>query len=216
MQKSLLVPIIIYFSTLVSVASYGANETLNRISKKYQSAGIVDMAVEKVVRLELQGRETNYKGHIFLAKGKFRWENTTPEETLLIFDGKNIWSVNKLPKELGGTLQIARGRVDKKNRSQILISSLLSGDVNRNFKVETETILNGVNRVHLKPLKSDIQVSNLNIVIDSKSELLSEISFNDDLGNQTIMKFSDVKFSKKADNKKFNYQPPSGAQVTDL
>lgn len=194
----------------------GSNETFQKVFAKYRAAKMVDMSVEKTVKLELQGRETKYQGHIFLANGKFRWENSFPEETLLVFDGSIIWSVQTPPKELGGKPQIARGKVDKKNKSQILISTLLSGDLEKNFKVVKETKENGFAILEVSPLGNDLQVKSLNLSIDQKNQTLSEISYKDDLGNQTIMAFSKINFLKKADEKKFKYQPPKGAQVTDL
>ncbi len=194
----------------------GSNETLQKISSKYRSAKMVDMSVEKTVKLELQGRETKYQGHIFLANGKFRWENSVPEETLLVFDGSTIWSIQTPPKDFGGKPQIARGKVDKKTKSQILISTLLSGDLEKNFKVLKETKENGIAKIEVSPVGNDLQVKSLNLSIDLKNQTLSEISYKDDLGNQTIMAFSKINFLKKADEKKFKYQPPKGAQVTDL
>ncbi|HEX7674521.1 MAG TPA: outer membrane lipoprotein carrier protein LolA [Bdellovibrio sp.] len=204
----------------ISVSGFAAkpkaNETLQKLSKNYRTAKLVEMSVEKTVKLELQGRETKYEGTIFVANGKFRWENTKPENTLLIFDGTTIWSVQYPPKEFGGAPQVARGKVDKKTKSQILISSLLGGDIEKSFKVVKEDKSGDTSKIQVEPQGGDLQVKSLNLVIDTKKKQLTEISYQDDIGNLTTMKFSDIKFSKKADNSKFKFQVPKDAQVTDL
>jgi len=192
------------------------SETLQKVSQSYRSAKLVEMDVEKTVKLELQGRETKYQGKIYLANGKFRWENTTPEETLLVFDGTTIWSVQTPPKEFGGAPQIARGKINKKTKSQILISSLLGGDLNEKFKVVKESKDKESTTLEVAPKGNDLQVKSLNLVVDNKKSQLKELSYKDDLGNQTTMKFSKIQFMKKADNSKFKYQPPKGAPVTEL
>ena len=175
------------------------------------------MSVEKTVKSELLGKETKYQGQIFLANKKFRWENTTPEKTLLVFDGQTIWSEQTPPKEFGGTVQVAKGKVDKKTGTHILVSSLLSADLEKHFKVLKEEKLEGsLVRLDIEPKSGDLNIQSLKVVLDTKTSEMKEISYKDEIGNLTIMKFSDLKFSKKEKNSLFKYQPPKGAQVTDL
>jgi len=199
-----------------AIAAEKSNGSLQSISRKYRATKLVEMTVQKTVKLELQGRETKYDGKIFLSSGKFRWENETPEKTLLVFDGTTIWSIQYPPKEFGGEPQIARGKVDKKTRSQILISSLLGGDLQKNFKVTSEKKDGDTSTLEVAPLGNDLMIKTMSLVIDTKKVQLLEISYKDDIGNVTKMKFSDIKFKTSAKNSLFKYQPPKGAQVTNL
>lgn len=171
------------------------------------------MKVEKSLKSELLGKETRHSGKIFLANGKFRWENTVPEETLLVFDGKTIWSIQTPPKEFGGEPQIARGKVDKKTKSQILIASLLGEDLEKSFKVVKD---DKSGNIEVAPKGNDLTVKSLNLVIDTKKSELKEVSYKDEIGNVTTLKFSDIQFKSKANNKLFQYTPPKGVPVTDL
>ncbi|MFS4458863.1 LolA family protein [Bdellovibrio sp. HCB2-146] len=195
------------------VAHAAPNKTLKALSKHYRSAKLVEMKVEKTLKSELLGKETRHSGKIFLANGKFRWENTVPEETLLVFDGSTIWSVQVPPKEFGGEPQVAKGKVDKKTKSQILIASLLGEDLEKNFKVVKDD-KNG--NIEVAPKGNDLTVKSLNLSIDTKKSELKELSYKDDIGNLTTIKFSDIQFKSKANNKLFQYQPPKGAQVSEL
>ncbi|MGZ3774927.1 MAG: LolA family protein [Pseudobdellovibrionaceae bacterium] len=175
------------------------------------------MDVEKTVKSELLGKETKYIGKIYLANGKFRWENFTPEKTLLIFDGATIWSEQTPPKELGGPVQVAKGKVDKKTRSHILISSLLGGDLEKTFKVDNVEKADGLIKLKATPIKEGLDVKSLEVLIDPSNDTMKSISYKDEIGNLTTMKFSGLNFSsKKNKSNLFKYQPPKGAQVTDL
>lgn len=197
-------------------ASAEQGEALQKVAKKYRSAQLVEMNVEKTVKSELLGKETKYLGKMFLANGKFRWENETPEKSLIVFDGTTIWSEQTPPKEFGGQVQVAKGKVDKKNRSHILISSLLGADVLKNFKVDKQESLNDSVKLHVTPKGTELTVKSLQLIIDVKENILQKISYTDDIGNLTTLSFSNVKFLKKQKNILFKYQPPKNAQVTDL
>lgn len=198
----------------MTLAATGA--ALQDVSQKYRDTKLVEMNVEKFVKSEFLGKETKYVGKIYLTKGKFRWENTTPEKTLLVFDGAVIWSEQTPPKELGGSIQVGRGKVNKKTGSHILISSLMGAELGKNFKAVKEEKEGDLLKLDLVPLKEDLTVKSLQVVIDPKDNTLKEISYKDDIGNLTTLSFSGIKFLKKEKKNLFKYQPPKGAQVTDL
>ncbi|WP_374031578.1 outer membrane lipoprotein carrier protein LolA [Bdellovibrio bacteriovorus] len=216
MLRSTLSLVLTFLFSLSAMAAVTGNGALQKVAKKYRTTKLVEMNVEKTVKSELLGKETKYDGKIYLANGKFRWENTKPEETLLVFDGKTIWSVQVPPKEFGGPVQVAKGIVDKKTKSHILISSLLGEDLNKNFKILKEEKDGELVNIEVQPLNDGLTVKSLKLTVKSKDNILQTISYLDDIGNLTTMKFSDVKFLKKENKKLFKYQPPKDAQVTDL
>lgn len=199
-----------------SVVFAEVGSALKTLSKRYRDAALVEMNVEKLVKSELLGKQTIYQGKIFLMKGKFRWENSTPEKTLLVFDGTTIWSEQTPPKEFGGPVQVAKGKVDRKTTSHVLISSLLGADLEKNFKVLKNKKEGNLLLLELAPLQPDPAFKLLNVKINSSENTLQEVAYEDDIGNLTTLKFSDIQFQKKSKTQLFKYQPPKGAQVTDL
>ncbi len=216
MIRSLKIVLSILLFVTGAQASAAGYEALDKVAKKYRASKLVEMTVEKTVKSELLGKETKYDGKIFLANGKFRWENTKPEETLLVFDGKTIWSVQVPAKEFGGPVQVAKGVVDKKNRSQILISSLLGEDLKKSFKVVKEKKDGDTVHLDVQPRNGDLPMKSLRLFVDARIDTLKSISYLVDIGKLTTMDFSYVKFLKKENKQLFKYQPPKGAQVTDL
>ncbi|WP_413582983.1 LolA family protein [Bdellovibrio sp. HCB288] len=202
--------------SLNAFAAEKSNTTLKKISQKYRSAKLVEMNVEKVDKLALQGRENKYVGTIAISSGKFRWENTTPEKSLLVFDGTTIWSVQYPPKEFGGDPQIGRGKVNKKNKSQTIIATLLGGDLQGNFKVTKEDTEGDKSTLSVAPIKEDLVIKDIKLVVNTKKTIVEQISYKDDVQNITTMKFSDVKFKNSVKKSLFKYEPPKGVPVTDL
>lgn len=211
--KVLLFSVFFISSTFAATEGTGA---LQKITKKYRNTKVVEMNVEKTVRSELLGKETRHEGKIFLGSGKFRWENSKPEKTLLVYDGKTIWSEQTPPPEFGGPVQVARGKVDKKTKSHLLLSTLLGTDMKKNFKVLSEKKDGDILTVEVRPLKDDLNAQEMSLRLDTKNNVLSEVSYKDDIGNLTTLTFWNVNFLKTEKKNLFKYQPPKGAQVTDL
>jgi outer membrane lipoprotein carrier protein len=192
---------------------------LKAVSKKYQGAGLVEMLVEKTVKSELMGKETKYLGKISLSAGLFRWENTQPEKSLLVFDGQNIWNEQASSPDFPGETQVARARVDKKNKSKILISSLMGRvSIFENFKILKEEKVGDLLTYSIQPKVNDLNISQLRLSLSAKEKKVVEISYQDDVGNTTEMKFSSIDFKKKTSSSRnlFKYTPPKGAQVTNI
>lgn len=207
------------FTVLLFVGAFAfsaGNDALQKVTIKYRASQLVEMNVEKLVKSELLGKETKYIGKIYLANGKFRWENSSPEKSLLVFDGSTIWSEQSPSKEFGGPVQVAKGKVDKRTRSHILISSLFGGSLEKSFKVGKSEKSGDLIRLDVVPKNSDLSVQSLQVVIDPANSTMKAISYKDDIGNLTTMNFSNVKFLNTNKNKLFKYQPPKNAQVSDL
>lgn len=192
---------------------------LNDILKKYRTAALVKMSVTKTVKSELMGKETKFKGLIYFMSGKFRWDNETPEKTQLIFDGQTIWNVQHPPAELPGPLQVAKTKLDKQTKKQILVSTLISAvDISENFKIKTVAgsgEKDAATQYTLEPKTKELGVSDLKLKAGVK-KVINEISYKDDVGNTTTIQFENVEFMKSPQKDLFKYSPPKDAQVTNL
>jgi outer membrane lipoprotein carrier protein len=191
--------------------------TLKLVTKRYRKSEMVEMHVEKTVRSDLMGKETRYVGKIMISSGLFRWENDLPEKSLIVFDGTTIWNEQSPPPEFPGNVQVAKARVDKKNKSQILVSSLLgTGSLFENFNILKETKDGDAYSYLVEPKTKDLAIKDLEITVSKPKKEVMEISYKDDVGNVTTMKFSSIEFKNKKNKNLFRYTPPKGAQVTNL
>lgn len=197
--------------------STSAVTVLKEVSKKYRSSKIVKIVTEKKVTSELLGSTTIYKGEIYLSQGKFRWENVTPEKTLLLFDGEIIWTVQYPPEDLGGPVQVAKAKLDKNTKSQILISILIGeGSIEKNFKIVSETSDKQILIVELKPLSGDLLVKGLTLDVELKTKQIRKITYKDDVDNKIEIQLEKTEFISKDKKDLFKYKIPKDAQVTNL
>lgn len=204
----------VYFTV---TAAKQSPRLLNTVIKKYRAAGLVEMDANKIFKSELLDKKTESAGKIYLAKEKFRWDIEQPDKTQLIFDGITIWSVQHPSKEFPGALQVAKAKLDKKTQKQILISTLFTpGSLGKNFKIVNFSKADGFETYTFDPLTKEFSLKELQLKLNAKDQFVSELSYKDDVGNETHIQFSNVNFKTSTDLKLFKYAPPKGAQVTDL
>lgn len=190
---------------------------LKEVSKKYRNSKLVKIETDKKVTSELLGKTTHYKGVIMLSQGKFRWENETPEQSLLLFDGETIWNVQYPPKDLGAQIQVAKAKLDKNTKSQILISTLIGKEpINKNFKILNEERTNNVLSISLQPLSGDLRVKDLTLDVDVSTKEIQKISYKDDVDNKTEIVLNKTEFISKENKSLFKFKIPKDAQVTNL
>lgn len=213
LSLSFLAVTFICFSTAFAKA---ANKNiLSDVSAKYRKSNLVTIQLVKTVKSNLLGKETKYKGTVFLATNKFRLNIEEPEKSQVIFDGKTIWSVQYPPKELPGPVQVAKSKLDKNTKKQILLSTLISKDgIKENFKITKEEKVDSGTRISLVPLKNELNIKTLDVVV--KGNKISSISYADDVGNTTFFEFEKTEFSSKSSGQIFKYKIPKDAQVTNL
>lgn len=176
-----------------------------------------EIQVEKEVYSELMDRRTQTKGVLSLSKGKFRWLLQEPENSLLLFDGKVLWTEQK-NGVTGEAPLVTRMKLDQAARNQILVKLLEGrGQLTARFQIRRVEINNDKDKVFdLEPRVKDPTVNNLRLVVGPKKSKILSISYTDDVGNETTLKIGDVKKNKKIDPSIFQYKPPAGSQVTEL
>lgn len=200
-----------------SSQSIKKSSTLEQALKKYSTYKLVQMDVLKTVKSEMMGRETKYNGKMALTKGKFRWENMSPEHTLLVFDGQNIFNVVFPDPRLQSQTQVSKSKLNGNGRKQLLVSALMDPSVfKKRFKVgsEVHTDFGKKSQVELLPASDDLAIERLSVKLENKN--IVELSYKDDIGNIVTMNFKNIRFLNSYDRKMFEYRIPSGAQVNNL
>lgn len=214
-NKKLPLYLLIAISIPINFVFAASKNALIEVTSKYRKSNLVTIQLVKTVKSNLLGKETKYKGTVYLASNKFRLNIDEPDKNQIIFDGKTIWNVQYPPKELPGPVQVAKSKLDKNSKKQILISTLIAKDgIKENFKVTKEEKLDEGTKVTLVPLKNELNIKNLDVVI--KNNKISSINYSDDVGNLTTFVFEKTEFSTKNSTQLFKFKVPKDAQVTNL
>lgn len=208
---------------LFSFSAFAAEGSVwESVAEKYRSSAMTKMDMAKTVKSDFSG-EKNFDGKMFLAKGLFRMDIEKPEKSSVVFDGKYLWSEQAASADFGGQAQVTKTKIDKKSESQLLVTKVFEkGVLQKLFKIESEKKVKDekykkeIVLIKARPTGKDLNIKLLILGVDAEAKLVTEIGYIDDIGNQTIMRFSNVEFISDKDKKLFKYEPPKGAQVTNL
>ena len=210
-----------YLSLGTVISTSGAAEAvpsdLIATIQVYRKAESLLFEVRKTVKNPMLEKETTFKGIIKLLKGKFYWETTEPEKSLLIYDGKLLWSVQYPPQEFkDAPLQVAKMNLKAQKKSPLILSDLFgTRPFGQIFKVEAKSKNGNIVEYNLKEKKSDTGLKNLVIKVDNKAQRIVSLSYLDEVDNETRIDFRSTQFDIKIRQGLFSYKPPQNAKVTE-
>lgn len=166
--------------------------------------------VEKKVHSGQLGGTSDSKGEIYLAKGKMRLELSSPDKTLLVFDGTTAWQEAEFDDGSQKRIIVTKIKGSSLKRDSALLAALLGRqNLLKNFKIAHQ---NG-DQIELKPTDKDSEVVSLRIEIHGDN--LKSIAFTDSLDNEVSFVFSDLE-EQQVSSRKFRYKPPKGAEVSEV
>jgi chaperone LolA len=167
--------------------------------------------VEKAVHSGTLGSTEKSSGEIYFAQGKMRLELTTPDRILLVYDGSMAWQESEFDDGSKKRVIVTKIQGRRLRQNSTLLATLLGHrDVLKDFKISKQK----GDEFDLAPVKAkNADVKSLQLVIHG--DTLKSISFTDSLDNEVSFKFDDLE-EQKVSAKKFKYEPPKGAEVSDV
>ncbi|ELA08785.1 outer-membrane lipoproteins carrier protein [Moraxella macacae 0408225] len=136
----------------------------------------------------------------------FRWHTTGNAEQLVIADGHTLWIYDK------DLQQATRQSVNSQMGDTPAL--LLSGDpakIAANFKVTQPDV--NKNYYVLQPKSSNANFKSLSLSFSHGNPVMMVL--NDNLGQTTNIKFSNVKRNMNVEASQFTFSPPKGVDVID-
>ncbi len=147
--------------------------------------------------------------------GRFRWETTEPDHSLVLADGKNLWLVD-YPREEDEKPNIIKAANPKHSQPHAVVAFLLSeGKISDDFSVTKEEGKDGdLVSLSLKPKDKASQIHWLKLSVNKSESEIEKISFEDTVGNITDLSFKNIRFDQKLEDSQFKFKAPKGADVT--
>lgn len=142
----------------------------------------------------------------FVRPGKFRWEYRKPYEQLIVGDGAKFWlydvdleqvTVKKLDAALGSS------------PAAVLAGS---NEIERGFVLQDLGEKGGLDWLEAVPKAQDTSFENIRMAFDAQSQLVV-MELHDNFGQNTVLRFSDMKRNPPLPAKLFQFTPPKGADV---
>lgn len=192
------------------------SKRLDKASAFLNGKKVSRLDVEKTVVSDLLNKTMISKGEIFLGDGKFRWETTEPEKSLIVFDGKTVWTMQTAPAGLEGPAQVTKASLTAKSKDQILVKLLSGGKISSKFRLLGSEKNDEGTVLKMEPVKPDVTVKNFFLILGGKPERLQEIRYTDDVGNLTKIRILKNEAVKKPSASLFEFQVPKDAEVNEL
>lgn len=164
----------------------------------------------KVQISKVMGGQKVHEGEIIIGSDKFRIETKVPDLHQIIFDGRQIWSIQHPPPEFGGDVEVSRLKMNDRNQQHFVLFQVLKGRIRGVYKVSSKK-----SRHLLRAIRKTTQPQEIEIVVDSKNAP-EEIAWTDEIGNRTEFKIKQVEFHIPKDDSLFSYKPPKNIKVMEM
>src|SRR5690606_10700579 len=154
--------------------------------------------IEKTVELVLLGETTKSTGKIQLAGGSLRVELGEPDNSLIVFNDKEIWMVSPTPKELGGKLQVSKiVSKDMQKQARAPLALLLAIETPRDqIEMNKQKLHDSRVDATLTPRTSkrfaDLSQVKVNLTLADKNH--HELVIVDEIENETKIKVLEARF----------------------
>jgi outer membrane lipoprotein-sorting protein len=187
--------------------------------RRYQLAKAVKVELKKTVKLALLDEEKNSEGNLILSNGRLKLEILKPEPSTVIVNKNLIWVISPTSKDLGGKTQVMKISSSSLKKQAKAPLAILIGRPSAwdQFKVESKTEDENTAKYVLKPKdpKEMNEMVVLKITVDKKNVELRDLSYSDDLDNETRFDFKAADFKVDIKDDAFDYVPPKNAELTE-
>lgn len=185
---------------------------------RYREAQFVEMDIEKKVSLALLDRTRESKGRAYFSKGKLRLETKEPDPSLIIVDESAIWIQTPPVPGLSENYQVTQIVSERaQDRSRSPLAMILSDDSAMDlFNQDEKTVQGKIKEYVFLPKNPSLlpDVQKLKIKLNSDEKIILEISYTDELSNETSFSFAQVKFRKSKKPEIFKYVRPKNSEIT--
>jgi len=193
----------------------GASETqsaqkiLEDMTLTYSQVNYMKNSFERVETSQLLGTKKKTKGNIEYSKKKIRVEFKKGSKDLFIRGEKYFWHVGEDGDVLMGSVERAVPNVFV---SIFTDPGVWKGLGTKHLNVPEKNIAH----LEVDPKGQFPSIEKMKLKINTKKRTLLEVSYTDDIGNQTDIKFNNNRFFPKSKPNRFQYQIKKTDKVTKI
>lgn len=202
--SKLIIPTIL--STAVCAQAQAALPVLlEQVQKEYKKSAGIEAEYDQVTSIKSTKTEKKSQGKIWIKHpNKLRWETISPDQNILISDGKFFWFYTP-PFEKGD-----RGQVIIKKSAQVqtrFLNALLSGSFD--FSGSKTTIQKKTETVFLLSPSVDEagDVKTAEVMINPQTRKIEKVALVHTSGNETTIELKEIKLVKKLADSLFQFVP---------
>jgi outer membrane lipoprotein carrier protein len=200
----IILSIILAFASLAIAANNSSTIAANNLITIFNKTNTISSKFKQIVK-DSSGQiiATSTGSMIIQRPNRFRWDTQTPMAQLAIADGQQVWlyqpdleqvTISKMSHEIGQT------------PLAILSGSITS--LQQNFVIEQTN----PNEFTLTARKNAVPFHQVILLFD-KQERLSQMQLKDELGQTTVLYFTDLKINAAVAKNSFSFAVPKGVDV---
>jgi outer membrane lipoprotein carrier protein len=161
--------------------------------------------------IDQDGRELQETRALLLMEkpARFRWAVTEPYEELTVTDGETLWHYEP---DLG-QVTIQRFEDEEADRRPVMLLNGNAESIRESYDVSSTNMGGDLMRFILIPRNTDRLFERLSLTF--KGPVLEEMQFEDSLGQQTSLTFSEVNRNVPLEASNFSFTPPTGIDIID-
>lgn len=224
-QLVFLTAVVLTFIVLLNI--FGANsalaatrpsidEVINRLQQTYEKTQDFKAGFSQATTIRSIKKTDIEEGAVYFKNPKnMLWSYTKPKAKKLVINSRKAWLY--LPQEKVAYVQEAENIF--KSRTLIRFLSGL-GKLKDDFAIKyaepNALDKQGNYLLILTPLEKDPSLYPFRITVDKNSSLILQASFEDALGNSTVVKFSNTVTNTGLSEKLFQFKPPKGVSIFNM
>jgi outer membrane lipoprotein carrier protein len=187
-----------------------------KIQEVYEKTADLKARFIQEVTIKSMKKTEREEGTVWIKNPKMMlWDYTKPKEKKLVINARTAW------------LYVAEDRMvyvqnaDDVYRSRMAVKFLsgigkLSDDFQLRFAKENPLDEEGNYLLTLTAKEKGTGIDRLNLIVDGKTFQIIQCRFNDDYGNTTRLRFSDIRTNTGVSDKFFTFKPPAGVEVVNM
>lgn len=216
--RAFLISSLLGFSLIGGAKTGSVQAEIDKALAPLRTKGGVELSLKRKSVNSMLAREKLGEGRLYYRKGLLRLVMKSPEESLLVVDGKTIWLESKLDKEMGGKTIVSKTSAGSLRKSKTLIAALLENrNLTKEFKLKKRKSEEGQVRFDFEPKDTaDSEIQSLTVWLTKGGKGLSKVMYTDDKENEVTLEFGSPKALDDDADKLFRYSPPKGADVTEF
>lgn len=202
MKKILLLIILGLFSQ----SSFSKDDSSVVLSQFFNDLKTITANFEQTVHNSQLSSSEKASGKLWISRpGKFRWDYLSPYEQEIVSDGNKLWLFDKDLEQV--TVRSMSGSIE--NTPAVLLSD--SKPLSDAFRINVVGKKGLLDWVELFPKDPEASFSVIRLGFDGK--ILAEMLLEDNLGQTTLLKFSDLKRNATIEANQFVFVPPVDVDV---
>ncbi len=179
-------------------------------TQDFRASFIQETTIKSIKKIDIE------EGTVFFKNPKnILWNYSKPKAKKMVINPRKTWLY--LPQEKVAYTQEA----DYTFKSSILVKFLsglgkLKNDFTIKYAEPKALDKQGNYLLVLTPLEKIPSLNPFSITVDKSDFLILQVSFEDTMGNSTVLKFSNISTNTGLSEKMFQFKPPAGVSIFNM